>query len=1187
MKIKRSVCVLFLVLTLLLGMIPMTALSVSASEEKAVIPTITVQPNSGKTSLNQDLTIRWETNFAVKKYNIYKGGTYIKSTSISNASQRSFTDSLPESTQDYTIRCFYGTGSSDYIVSDPIRITTDKRQIIKQPYGGKAALDGAFTVSWDTNFALVRYAVYEGSTYISQEAVSDDSQRSFTCSLKASSKNYTIRCYYGTGSGDYLSTDAFNINEDYRMLTKQPTGGYAAKGSDLAVSWETNFPLVKYALYEGDSLKETTEVSESSIRSFTMSIPSSAKNYTIRCYYGSGSSDYVASDAFIITDSEKALVIQPSGGRAEIDKKLSITWKTNFTVKKYIIYDGTSIQSETSVSDTSKRGFTSYLPASANSYKIRIYFGTGSSDYLDSNTFRVTQDKRVFVTEPSGGRAEISKNRAVNWKTNYTVKKYIIYNGSSVQSETDVSDTSKRSFSAYLPASANSYKIRLYFGTGSNDYLDSNTFRITQDKRMLTRQPSGGRAEISKNFAVNWSTNFTVKKYIIYQGSAVKSETEVSDTTKRSFSAYLPAVSDAYSIRIFYGTDDSSYIDSTAFHVSEDDKQYTTQPAGGYAAPGKTINVNWYTNFTVRHYDIYQEGKLLNTLSISDTAKRSFSSSFKPSDKAYTIRSYFGTEDADYIESKPFTVSTLCTISFDANGGSGTMDNVTVLSINKYTLPKCTFTAPAGKVFDKWQIGNETFAAGQEVTFPGDSTVKALWHQHETVLIRQIDPTCTENGKKAYYTCSCGKNFEDAAATREITNISTWGVIKAKGHTPGETVQENVVPPTSTELGHCDEVVYCTVCGAELSRNTVSLGFINLSSVDKTTFKVGETVTVTGDAKGGKPPYTYLFQYKRSYATEWTNFGSGTSASLTPGAPGTFNIRAYVKDSEGTAVCKSLTVKVASDKDLTNLSTLEQTEVTVGKPVVIKAAAEGGMAPYTYVYQYKRSYATEWTSFGSGTTASFTPSAPGTFNIRVYVKDSNGTAVCKSLTAKVASDKELTNLSTLEQTEVTVGRPIVIKAAAEGGLAPYTYVYQYKRSYATEWTSFGSGTTASFTPSSPGSFNIRVYVKDCTGKAVCKSLNAKAVAASSGEALTNLSTLAASEVKSGSPVVVKGAASGGTAPYTFTYQYKRSYATEWTSFGSGSTASFTPSAPGSFNIRAYVKDSTGEVVCKSLTVKIT
>ena len=83
-------------------------------------------------------------------------------------------------------------------------------------------------------------------------------------------------------------------------------------------------------------------------------------------------------------------------------------------------------------------------------------------------------------------------------------------------------------------------------------------------------------------------------------------------------------------------------------------------------------------------------------------------------------------------------------------------------------------------------------------------------------------PTCAEAGNSEYWSCKrCGKFFSDAEGTTEIAENS-W-IISATGHTPATAVEENRVEPTCTSEGHYDSVVYCTVCGAELSRDTVTL----------------------------------------------------------------------------------------------------------------------------------------------------------------------------------------------------------------------------------------------------------------------------------------------------------------------------------------------------------------------------
>ena len=66
------------------------------------------------------------------------------------------------------------------------------------------------------------------------------------------------------------------------------------------------------------------------------------------------------------------------------------------------------------------------------------------------------------------------------------------------------------------------------------------------------------------------------------------------------------------------------------------------------------------------------------------------------------------------------------TITFDANGGSGTMDPDHAAA-GSYTLPTCTFTAPTGKQFKKWLINTTEYAAGASYTVEGNVTVTAIW----------------------------------------------------------------------------------------------------------------------------------------------------------------------------------------------------------------------------------------------------------------------------------------------------------------------------------------------------------------------------------------------------------------------------------------------------------------------------
>ena len=67
------------------------------------------------------------------------------------------------------------------------------------------------------------------------------------------------------------------------------------------------------------------------------------------------------------------------------------------------------------------------------------------------------------------------------------------------------------------------------------------------------------------------------------------------------------------------------------------------------------------------------------------------------------------------------------------------------------------------------------------------------------------EPACTEGGYTTYVCQGCGEDV--------VGNFT-----EATGHTPGEAVEENRVEPTCTEKGSYDSVVYCEVCGEEVSR---------------------------------------------------------------------------------------------------------------------------------------------------------------------------------------------------------------------------------------------------------------------------------------------------------------------------------------------------------------------------------
>ena len=90
---------------------------------------------------------------------------------------------------------------------------------------------------------------------------------------------------------------------------------------------------------------------------------------------------------------------------------------------------------------------------------------------------------------------------------------------------------------------------------------------------------------------------------------------------------------------------------------------------------------------------------------------------------------------------------------------------------------------------------------------------------HTLTYVPEVPATEQAEGTKAHYTCSgCDKLFADAAGTVEVTAASLIIPKLDHVHTPGEPVQENLVPASCKAEGSYDLVVYCTSCHAEISR---------------------------------------------------------------------------------------------------------------------------------------------------------------------------------------------------------------------------------------------------------------------------------------------------------------------------------------------------------------------------------
>ena len=234
-----------------------------------------------------------------------------------------------------------------------------------------------------------------------------------------------------------------------------------------------------------------------------------------------------------------------------------------------------------------------------------------------------------------------------------------------------------------------------------------------------------------------------------------------------------------------------------------------------------------------------------DTTSTSSPYEYSYKTSIYNLNKGnYYVAEYL---DGNYYLSEKFTVNytapvTTYTVSFNANGGTGSMADVTGIS-GEYTLPANSFTAPSGKQFKAWSVGGVEKAAGDKITVTANTTVTAVWEDIPVVTYTVSFDANGGTGSMADVTGVSGEytlpaNGFTAPAGKQFKAWSVGGVEKAAG-------DKITVTANTTVTAVWEAIEYnVTVTGG-----TASVG----AGTPITKATMGTTVTLTaGAAPTGK-----------------------------------------------------------------------------------------------------------------------------------------------------------------------------------------------------------------------------------------------------------------------------------------------------------------------------------------------
>ena len=257
-----------------------------------------------------------------------------------------------------------------------------------------------------------------------------------------------------------------------------------------------------------------------------------------------------------------------------------------------------------------------------------------------------------------------------------------------------------------------------------------------------------------------------------------------------------------------------------------------------------------------------------------------------------------------------FTVGDAHTITFNANGGTGTMspNPATVNRNSNFTVPTNTFVAPSGRVFHNWNTqangGGTTFVPGGVMSNVTQNwTLFAQWGHSVTFNANIPTGGAAASGMPANTTVARGASYTAPSATPTRPGFTFGGW--ALSATAAATIQPNTVVQTNVQnnitlfaVWNAAAAVAPTVQTQPTNQNVVELSTATFTAVF-----------------AGTPTPTIQWQQKAPGATTFVVRPGATGGTLTiPNVALTydgFQFQAVATNSAGSVTTNAVTLYVA------------------------------------------------------------------------------------------------------------------------------------------------------------------------------------------------------------------------------------------------------------------------------------
>ena len=624
-----------------------------------------------------------------------------------------------------------------------------------------------------------------------------------------SNNNNNQRWYFTSKDGNYVIHPKYNTS-----IALDVNGGSKDDGTNIQI-WETNGSGAQtFCVWKFDNKPNKPTVT------------SSSKTYAV----GSNVKVSWGENAFA---TSYWVDVWHNGNHTE---SFGIN-DTSYTVKSVTAGEYTVFVASCNPNGASETGsFTFNVPTYTISYNMN-----GGSGSISNQTKNYNQDLTLSSTKPTR-----TGYTFVGWNTNK--------DATTAQYQPSSKYTANSGATLYAIWKINTWTVSYNMNGGSGS-ISNQTKTYGQDLTLSSTKPTRTGYDF-----VGWNTS----------ASATTAQYQPGGKYTANSGATLYAIWKAKQITVTFYRNQNSSDNTTA-------TQTFTYGASGQSFSDK----NWTKDgYTLLGWS-FDRNATTATYSILSGVSNDWIKDNSPSKNLYAI----------------WKINTW-TVSYNMNGGSGSIDNQTKTYGQDLTLSS---TKPTRTGYD----------------FVG-------WNTNASATTAQYQPG--------------GKYTDNSGATLyAIWKINTWtvsynmnggsGSIDNQTKTYGQDLTLSSTKPTRTGydfVGWNTEASAITAQYQPGGKYTANSGVTlyavwkenplkNNSNISAKALKLGTTLTINASATGGTAPYTYAVYTKKStdkYYKTLRAFSTGTTIRFRPSEAGAYNIRVDAKDADGTKAIRYFTLKV-------------------------------------------------------------------------------------------------------------------------------------------------------------------------------------------------------------------------------------------------------------------------------------